>query len=194
MRAAKRLRRRLPNRDFRSERRVWPPTHISTRLNDGLGHSDIPRSTAVYLRVMPRNTGLTTAGHASTPGRRGMISLSSTGFCTPVRNPHAKLQSGSLGDLAVDPLEILEVGELDRDLAAFGAHLDRDPGIEVAGQQLLELQESGGTQLRRRCQTGTVDRAGPGSRAGRRRFGDRQAPRRGGRLPRRCGPSSPPRR
>lgn len=60
-------------------------------------------------------------------------------------NPQSRLRAvdnswGLLHDEAVDPFEILEVGEVDRHLAALGAHLHADSRIEMVGEQLLELE------------------------------------------------------
>ena len=42
----------------------------------------------------------------------------------------------------VDPLEVLEGGEVDLDLAVAGPHRDPDPGLEVVAEQLLELEQA----------------------------------------------------
>ena len=49
------------------------------------------------------------------------------------------------GHHLVDALEVLEVGELDHDLAPLGAHVDLHPGVELVCQQALELEQAGGT-------------------------------------------------
>ena len=49
--------------------------------------------------------------------------------------------------IPVDPLEVLEVGELDHDPAPLRAHVDLHPGVELVGEQLLQLEEPGGPEL-----------------------------------------------
>src|SRR4051794_38856863 len=71
----------------------------------------------------------------------------------------------SAADRLVDPLEVLEVGELDGDLSTLRSHRDRDPRIEVVAEQTLELGETGWAQRLRGARR--VDARGPS--AGRRR-------------------------
>lgn len=53
---------------------------------------------------------------------------------------------GGFGHRPVDPLEILEVGELDDHLAALRADVDLDAGGQVVGQKPFELQDAGRPQ------------------------------------------------
>ena len=63
------------------------------------------------------------------------------------------------GDEPVDPLEIVEIGEVDRHLAPLGAHVDAHAGVEAVGEQLLQLEQAGRPQAGR-CHRvrGPVDR------------------------------------
>jgi len=49
----------------------------------------------------------------------------------------------------VDALEIGEVGEVDRDPAALGTHLNVHARVEVSGEQFLELEQARRAQARR---------------------------------------------
>ena len=81
--------------------------------------------TAVIHRLVPScgDSMLTTAS----PSTRRLDS------CPPSGTDHG----------LVDALEIGQIGELDDQLAGAGPARDRHPGVEMVGQELLELQEAG---------------------------------------------------
>ena len=49
------------------------------------------------------------------------------------------------GHSTIDPFQVGEVGEVDRDPAALGTHLNAHARVEVARQQLLQLEQTGRT-------------------------------------------------
>src|ERR1700674_3971987 len=72
----------------------------------------------------------------------------------------------------VDPLQVFERGELHDDLSPLGGEVDLHSGVEMARQELLQLQDSGWWEpawcprdgLRttaRRCRTGSAVSPGP---------------------------------
>ena len=70
----------------------------------------------------------------------------------------------------VDPLEVLEVGELDRHLAPLGAHLHPDPGVEEIGRAAAPARASPGGR-RRVAPVSPAPSIGAGRRSRRRRRG-----------------------
>ena len=78
----------------------------------------------------------------SSPCRKSL--LPAINCCSNYRRYSVVTAIYFLGERAVDPLEILESGEVDGDPApARGVHRDLDPGLEVVAEQLLELDDPG---------------------------------------------------
>ena len=118
-------------------RGVMPPWRAASAFGDFVGQPH-PRADEIALMARWASDG---AAEGDGPAPDSSVA----------RGPWRQCRTGSdgrsalAGDEPVDPLQILQVGELDRDLAPSGTHLHADAGVEQLGEELLELEQAGGT-------------------------------------------------
>ena len=99
--------------------------HGPARDPDGRGRlRRSPATTPAASRGRSRTRPSSARRSPTAPGGRSRRRGSRT---RPPADARPVVDAGSAGDGLVDPLEVLEVRELDRDLAALGAHRDRRP-------------------------------------------------------------------